>query len=401
MPADRPSPLDGVRVLEVANWLAAPACASFLCDMGAEVTKVESTGGDSWRYSIPELSYPEGASPWNPGFNVDNRGKKSVAIDVGSPEGREIVLDLARDVDVFITNLTLPRAKRYGLSYADVRKENPRVIYLHLTGYGIRGPEKDRPGFDDVAFWASSGIMSTLGEPGRPPVQNRASLGDKATALGLLSGVLAALFQRERTGRGEHLTASLLSTGLWVFSDELQGYLETGSTPPRRTREEPYVATHDSYRLKDGTWIMLAMPPQRFWPRIVRALDLPPPAGDPDLLTTAGHIARAPEVVRMLDAALAKKTLRQVYRRFREEDLIWSVVANAAQVVADPQVAANDMLADVGPYRVVRHPVHFAGSRVEPRGPAPAIGQHADEVLAAAGYPPDRIAKLRESGVIR
>lgn len=401
MPADHPSPLEGVRVLEVANFLAAPACASFLRDMGADVTKVESIDGDSWRNMTPDLVFPDGKPPWNPGFNVDNRGKKGIAVDIGRPEGRDLVLDLAKDIDIFITNLTPPRAKRYGLTYAAVRRKNPRVIYAHLTGYGVRGPERDRPGFDDVAFWASSGIMSGIGEPGRPPVQNRASLGDKATALALLSGVLAALFQRERTGQGEYLNASLLSSGLWSFSDELQGYLETGSTPSRRTREEPVVATHNTYQLKDGSWIMLAMPAERFWPRLVRALNVPPPADDLDLLTEAGHIARSREVVRMLDTALAKKTLRQIYRPFVREGLIWSPVVTPAEVVEDRQVIENEMLADVGPYRVVRHPVQFANSRVEPRGPAPAIGEHTDEVLAAAGYPEGEIVALRQAGVIR
>ena len=401
--ANLPSPLDGMRVLEVANFLAAPSAAALMSDMGATVVKVEPLDGDIWRHLPPDLEWEPGAEQWNPGFHLDNRGKRSIAIDLGQPEGQEIVRRLAKDVDVFITNLTPARAKRYGLTYTAIRRRSARVVYLQLTGYGAHGPDRDQPGFDDVAFWASSGIMAGLGEPGQPPVQNRASIGDHTTCLALLSGVLAALLQRARTGRGQQLQASLLATGLWAFGDEIQGLLETGRVPRRGVRSSPSIPTHNSYQLRDGSWIMIAMAMDRLWPRLCHALDLDALAADPGLATGAGLMARSREITAILEQAFATKTLREITRRFRGKGLIWSPVAEPRDVIRNPQVAANDMLADLpgADYRTVNMPVRFGGSRVEPRWRAPEAGEHTDELLAEAGYDAGTIAALRETGVVR
>ena len=326
-----------------------------------------------------------------------------MAINLARPEARDIVLALAAKADVFVTNLTPGRLRRYGLTYAAVRRRSPRVVYLQLTGYGADGPDRDRPGFDDVAFWASSGIMAGLGEPAQPPVQNRASIGDHTTALALLSGVLAALFQRDRTGAGQYLQSSLLNTGLWAFGDEIQGVIETGMAPPRHPRSSPQAATHNTYRLRDGSWIMLAMGVERFWTRLCRALDLPELAADAELATGEAQAARAAEITARLDKAFATKTLRQLRRRFREEALIWSPVVTSQDAIRDPQVKANDMIATVpgAEYQTLNMPIRFDGSRVEPRGPAPAVGEHTDEVLGELGFDPAEIARLRSEGVVR
>lgn len=399
-PRPLPSPLEGIRVLEIAGWLAAPCAAALLGDMGAEVIKVEPLQGDAWRHMLPDI---EGfAGKENPGFRLDNRGKRSIAIDLGEEAGREIVRSLARRADVVVTNLGPARAIRYGLAYRDVRRINPEVIYLQFTGYGARGPQRDRPGFDDVAFWAGSGIQAMLTNPGEAPVRGRASIGDHTTALALLSGLLAALVQRERTGKGQYLQGSLFATGLWVQGDVIQYLLDTGQLPRLPQRTEPSLPLWNTYRLAGDTWIMLAMETARFWPRVCRALGLSKELeGDPDLNTDAGMIRRSAEVVAILDAAFATRRLRALIPALTRERVIWAPVATLEEALRSPQVAANEMFASIpGGGSTLNLPVRFAGSRVEPRGDAPVIGEHTDEVLGELGLESSRIEELRKAGVV-
>lgn len=397
------SPLEGIRVLEVAGWLAAPSCAALLGDMGATVTKVEPLGGDPWRAFPPALD-GEAAINWNPGFNFDNRGKRSIAVDLARPDGQAIVHDLARRADVFITNLTPGRARRYALAYSSLARLNARLVYLQFTGYGVNGPDRDRPGFDDVAFWAGTGIMANLTETGRSPVINQNSLGDHTSALGLLAGVMTALFHRERTGEGQFLQASLFSTGLWTLGDAVQGVLETGRRPAPHARTAPSNALFDCYRLRDGRWVMLAMDTGSFWPTVARALDIDPAlADDPELATFDGPATQAARLFPVLESALGRLTLRQLRSRFRGKHVIWSAVRFVDEALQDPQVAANDMVAAVpgSDLRVLNLPVRFERSRVEPRGPVPGIGEHTDEVLSELGRDDAAITRLREDGVVR
>ncbi len=395
-----PSPLDGIRVLEIAGWLAAPCASALLADMGAEVTKVEPLQGDAWRHMLPDIEGFTGSE--NPAFRLDNRGKRSIAIDLGQDEGREIVRSLATRADVVVTNLGPARAKRYGLAYRDIRRLNAAVIYLQFTGYGARGPQRDRPGFDDVAFWAGSGIQAMLTEPGQAPVRGRASIGDHTTALALLSGLLAALVQRERTGKGQYLQGSLFATGLWVQGDVIQSLLDTGQLPHLPPRDDPSLPLWNTYRLAGDTWIMLAMDTARFWPGLCRVLGLPKELeDDPDLNTDAGMIRRSAEVVAILDAAFAGKRLRTLVPAFTRERIIWAPVARLEDALRSPQVAANDMIAALpGGGATVNLPVRFGGARVEPRGDAPAIGEHTDEVLRELGFDTGRIAALRAAHAV-
>jgi crotonobetainyl-CoA:carnitine CoA-transferase CaiB-like acyl-CoA transferase len=395
-----PSPLAGIRVLEVASWLAAPCAAALLADMGAEVVKVEPPEGDAWRHIRPDIAGFAGKE--NPAFHLDNRGKRSIAIDLGHEEGRDIVRALAARADVFVSNLGPARAKRYGLAYRDVRRVNPGVVYLQFTGYGARGPQRDRPGFDDVAFWAGSGIMASLAEPGGPPARAMASIGDHTTALALLSGLLAALVQRERTGKGQYLQGSLFATGLWVQGDIIQNYLETGIIPPKRERMDPPLALWNIFPLKDGRWVMIAMDSARFWPRLCRALGLADGlATDPGLLDEDELHARRKEVAAYLEGVFATRTLRDITAPFREERLIWAPITRLEEALHSPQVKANGFIADLPDgFSTLNLPVRFEGARVEPRGVSPAIGEHTDEVLAELGFDAARVAGLRDAGVV-
>lgn len=399
------SPLEGVRVLEVANWLAAPAAAAILADMGADVVKVEPPRGDAWRHYKPDLRGYDGPPfPWNPGFNIDNRGKRSVAIDLSSPAGRDLVLRMAERADVYITNLIPRRGERFGLGYPALRRRNRRLIYLQFTGFGARGRERDKLGFDYVGFWARSGIMASIGEPDGPPVLQRPGMGDHATALGLSAAIIAALYHRERTGRGQYLQGSLLHTGLWVLGHDIQVGLETGREPVKRSRKRPQLAIWNTYRTRDGRWIMLALPNVTFWPGICRALGLDDLLADPGLATLEGQLAQSGEVAAAFEAAFGAKTLRQLRPALDREDLIWSAVTPIADAIRDPQARANGMMATVsgdgGDFRTLKMPVTFSDSRVEPRGRPPEVGQHTEEVLLEMGLDWDAIGRLRDAGTI-
>src|SRR5713226_2958444 len=215
-------PLDGIRVLEVANWVAAPAAATLLADLGASVIKIEPPQGDISRgYAASGGSLSSPLPPSSPGFEMNNRGKRAICIDLGHSEGRDIVKDLAKDADVLVTNLTPKRLARFDLGYESVRELNPRLIYAAVNAYGAKGPERDRLGFDYTAFWARSGIMSLVGDRDAPPVVTRPGFGDHTTAIVLAYGIMTALYDREHSGKGQEIQTSLLNSAMWVLGTDI------------------------------------------------------------------------------------------------------------------------------------------------------------------------------------
>ena len=212
------APLAGIRVLEVANWLAAPAAGALLADLGADVIKVEPPGGDVFReFLLRSMGYTHDFAT-NYAFQLDNRGKRSVTVALDQPGGPELVRRLAARSDVFLTNLIQQRRLRYGLTWEDVRAASPRVVYASFSGYGTRGPDENRPGFDYAAFWARSGLMGLLGEPPSPPPLCRGGQGDHTTALNILAAVLAALRLRDQTNEAQHCEVTLQATGMWTLA---------------------------------------------------------------------------------------------------------------------------------------------------------------------------------------
>jgi len=215
-----PGLLEGVKVLEIANWVAAPSACAIMADMGAEVVKIEhpETGDPVRSIDVSARGVVQYSGGINTIFELLNRGKQSVAVNLENPQGQEVVQKLAAQSDVVVTNLTPHRQERYKLRYEDLSALNPRTIYLALTGYGTEGPERDRSGFDYAAFWARSGIMGSLGEAGGPPTQQRPGMGDQTTSLAITAAVGMALYERERSGQGQRIDCSLLHTGMWVMA---------------------------------------------------------------------------------------------------------------------------------------------------------------------------------------
>jgi crotonobetainyl-CoA:carnitine CoA-transferase CaiB-like acyl-CoA transferase len=398
------APLDGIRVIEVSNWLAGPAAAALMADMGADVIKVEPPGGDVLRaFRLRTLGYD---TDLDTVFQCDNRGKRSVTVDLERAGAPELVARLVERADVFITNLTQPRRERYRLTWEELRRSNPGLVYVSLTGYGTQGPEAWRAGFDYSAFWARSGIMSTLGEPPSPPPLCRGGQGDHTTALNLLAAALAALRVRDRTGESQYAEATLYGTGMWTIAGDLSAALVTGQQPPRHDRTAPPNPIWNSYETRDGRWILLVMPqPDAYWPRFCRALEQPDWEADPRYASAALRAQHGRELAAAISRRFAERDREDWGRRLDEHGIVWAPVATLPEVVRDAQAR------QIGAFRALEHPQHgrfetlaapFAihGCTIEPRGAAPAAGEHTRQVLHELGLGAREIQALADAGAL-
>jgi crotonobetainyl-CoA:carnitine CoA-transferase CaiB-like acyl-CoA transferase len=396
--------LQGIRVVEMGIWVAGPAAAAVLGDWGAEVIKVENpAGGDPVRALMALGIAVE--LPVNPSLELDNRNKRSVTINVQNPEGSAVVRRLLRDADVFVTNLRAGALARAGLSYDAVRPANPRLIYAGLSGYGTRGPEKDRAAFDYAAFWARAGAMATLGEPQGPPPSQRPAMGDHPAGLALAGAVAAALYHRERTGVGQEIHLSLFQAGLWMMATDIETCLVTGLAPAPTGRAVPNPLWNH-YRAKDDKWFHLVMlQADRYWPGFCDAIERPDLAADERYATVITRAQHSLELIALLDTIFATRTRAEWGERFDRSNLVWGPVQGIADVVRDPQARALEAFAKV-PHRtgedieVVKSPVEFSATPTSIRRAAPALGEHTEEVLLEHGYTWDEIAVLKEKGAI-
>jgi len=397
-------PLDGVRVLEVANWLAAPSAAALMADMGAEVVKVEPPVGDVWRHFDLSALLPHDYAT-NFAFELDNRGKRSVAIALDKPGGVELVKRLAADVDVFLTNLTAPRRERYGLDDAAVHAINPRCVYTSLTGYGTRGPDAGRAGFDYSAFWARSGIMGTLGQPPSPPPLNRGGQGDHTTCLNILSATLAALRLRDTTGEGQYVEVTLQATGMWTIAGDFAAALVAGKQPPRHDRSAPPNPIWNSYETSDGRWVLLVMPqPDPYWGPFCAAVGEPGWEADPRYASLGARREHSVELTRAIEERFAAHDLAYWSERLDAFGLIWAPVVELPEVIADPQAREMGWFTtlahpEVGEFETLAAPFQIRGAEVRPRGVAPAVGADTAAILSEAGVSAEEMAELAANGV--
>jgi crotonobetainyl-CoA:carnitine CoA-transferase CaiB-like acyl-CoA transferase len=396
-------PLAGTRVLEVANWLAAPAGCALLADAGADVIKVEMPGGEPYR------AYRGGGGvelPYNPFFELDNRGKRGVTLNLDNPAARGVIYRLVRESDVFVTNLLAKRRERYGLTYEELKEYRPDLIFVSVTGYGSWGPDRDRAGYDYAAFWARSGIMNLLGEPDSPPPPQRPGMGDHTTAMAVAGAVSMALFNRARTGKGEQIDISLNNTGIWVLAIDVQTALTTGREPERLSRHDVPNPIWNSYQTGDGRWIQLVMlVADIYWPKLCRAIDRPDLEKDARFDSLAKRTENREELITLLDSVFAEKTLAEWTPLLDREGCIWAPAQTIAETIDHPQTVARNAFTEIdhpthGPIKLVDSPVKFAEAPVGARGPAPELGQHTEEVLLEAGYSWDEIATFRANGIL-
>jgi crotonobetainyl-CoA:carnitine CoA-transferase CaiB-like acyl-CoA transferase len=397
-------PMQGVRVVELGFWVAGPSAGGVLADWGADVVKIEPPEGDPFRGLFLAASGVE--LPANPPFELDNRGKRSVALNLDAPEGRRIAQELVDRADVFVTNIRTEVLERLELDYERLAARNPGLVYAAVTGYGDAGPERDRPAYDIGAFWSRAGIAAALTPPGADPPYQRGALGDHIAGITAAGGIAAALLARTRTGRGQRVSTSLLRIGVFVLGWDTSTTLRLGvpATPMTRTATpNPLISC---YRDRDGRWFwLLGLQGQRHWPDLVRAVERPEWVEDPRFATMRARREHCAELVALLDAIFAARPLAEWGAIFDRAGMWWAPVQTTMEVIEDPQAIAAGAFVDVplaegGTIPAVASPLDFSATAWAPRAAAPELGQHTEEVLLELGYDWEAIAGLKERGAI-
>jgi len=401
-------PLEGIRVVDLSTWIMAPVCATTLGDWGAEVVKIEPPEtGDNFRWYMNVIVDDESAMPVTL-FQMNNRNKRGIAVDLKQQEGLDIVYKLISEADIFVSNIPMDSLTSLGLGYPHLSARNPRLIYAHASGFGERGPDANKPGFDATAYWARSGMMSGLALEGEEPVpQPTAGAGDQVSGLVLFGGVLLALLNRERTGSGQEVDLSLLGVGTWVTSCALQFVMSTGQPHPRVRRNEAMAPLSNHYRTQDDKWIyIVSLPSQPYWEPICRALGLDELIEDPKFSTLEARVENHLELVSILDRVFSSKTREAWGRLLDEHGIVWSTIpAGFEEVTTDPQVLANEYIVEtehpsLGSAKIVNTPIHLNKKAPSIRRFAPELGQHTEEILLELDYTWEDIGKLQGKGVI-
>ncbi len=397
--------LEGIKVVEMASIAAGPGAAAMLAEWGADVVKVEPLKGDPGRHSLAGLGVP--TLEINAAFDLHNRGKRSIALQLNAPEGREIVLELARHADIFLTSTQPHKLEQHKLDWPDLRAINPRIIYANITGYGRRGPDRELPGTDHSAFWSRSGAVRLTSPTGTDPVPIRMAMGDRMTALSLVSGILAAYIDVQRTGRGKLVETSLLRTGIYAVATDIGLQIVRGRVGSNKPRHENVNPLYGFYPTKDDRWIAV---------NLGRAANMGEALGHPELgedrrfATFESRRRHNAEIVEVLDGIFRERTLDEWCDRFRQFDFVWAPVQSAADVLNDPQAEASGAFVEVprsdgkGSYRGLAMPAGFFNDDGSPDGlprtQAPKLGEHTDEILQDIGHDTQTIAGLRRREVI-
>jgi len=387
--------LDGIRVIDAANFIAGPVSTTVMADFGADVIKIEPPSGDVYR--VRGVGYPP--SPYNFPWIVDNRSKRGVAIDLRTRDGQSVLHRLVSSADVFVTNLPLDARHRLAVRYEDLALLNARLIYASLTAYGETGEEAGRPGFDSTALWARTGLMDLVRpSPDSAPARALPGMGDHPTGMSLFGAIMAALYQRERTGRGGMVSTSLLANGLWWNAIQVQGILCGARTQTRPPREEAVSALGNLYRCRDGRWFLLTITgAELHWDAFARCIGRADLLTDPRFATLPARRANARALVGILD---------DVWRKILETSgVVFGVVATLDDIPNDEQMVKSGALVPIddpraGASLTVSSPITIEGQEKVPPTLAPAIGQHTVEVLRAAGFAEDEIERLLRAGVI-
>jgi crotonobetainyl-CoA:carnitine CoA-transferase CaiB-like acyl-CoA transferase len=381
-------------------WVAGPAVGGIMADWGADVIKIEPPSGDPMRamFQVTSGTMVE----HNPPFDLDNRGKKSVVLDLRTEGGREAAMRIVAGADVFVTNMRHEALVRLGFDHRTLTSRFPALVYAIVTGFGLDGPEAARAGYDVGAFWARSGVADTLRVPGEPPPAIRGGFGDHVTGLATLSGVLAALLERQRSGRGRVVETSLLRTGMYCLGWDLGIQLVFDKLRPPMARTEAENPMVNCYEAGDGAWFwLIGVESDRHFPLLCRAVDRDDLLSDERFTSARSRRHNRAALIAILDEVFAGRPRQDWARAFDEGEVWWVPVQTPAEVVADPQALASGAIVDIpGPagqeaFRAVDAPVCFRDTELRPRRPVPALGEHTEEVLREVGLDEAAIAALR------
>ena len=398
--------LAGVRVVEVAQWWFVPSSGAVLADWGADVIKVEHpVTGDPQRGLVTAGFFPPTGGV-NFMMEQSNRGKRSIGIDLAHPDGLAVLHRLVATADVFLTNFLPAARRRLKIDVEDIRRVNPKVVYVRGHGHGVRGPDAEKGGYDAASFWSRGGIAHALTpRASAAPVMQRAAFGDSAGGMTIAGGIAAALFRRERTGVASVVDISLLGTAMWILAPDIVFARLTGQEMPSGDRTQAPNPIVNSYGTKDGRWLFLNMlQPDRYWADVCRRI------GRPDLITDErfkdGMVRFQNRVacVQELEKTFAQRTLAEWRTALADAEGVWAPMQTAGELPDDPQVEANGYMPEVDrgdgtTFRLVASPVQFDETAPRLR-PAPELGQHTEDILLSLGLSWEELAGLKEKGAI-
>ncbi|MEL6857776.1 MAG: CaiB/BaiF CoA-transferase family protein [Pseudomonadota bacterium] len=397
--------LDGIKVIEHATYMAAPGAGGILSDWGADVIKIEPPGGDPIRKFFSTIGTD---LQDNPVFDFDNRGKKSVVLDTRTEDGQKILRELAADADVFLTNVRPGGLSRSGLDFASLSQINPKLVYCTLTGYGLEGPDADKPGFDVASFWSRAGVGHLTVPKGQDPFALRTAFGDHTTSMAAAAGICAALVKAQRTGKGQLVEASLLRAALFAMGSDFAIQLFFGRIGSTKSRHEQIQPLMNFFKTKDESWICIVSRQGNVdWAPLCRVMDRADLIEDERFTTGKSRRQNAAELVTLMDAEFGKYTKAEIAQRLDDEAIAWAPVQTLAEVAADPQVKAAGAIqhvpsasGDGSTFASPGSPIRFPGTNDGPSGPSPSMGQHSRAVLESMGYDAARIEALVQAGVL-
>lgn len=392
----------GLKVVDLASFIAGPSAAVILSDFGADVIKVEPPNGDPWRHGhqIPPQPQSKDPYPWH----LANRNKRGITLDMKSASAGPVLQRLVTWADVLIVNTPHPARKKLKLEYEDVAQFNPRLIYADLTGFGEKGPDAALPGFDITAYWARSGLLSMTRDAGAPPTWPVAGSGDNATAVGVYSGIVTALYRREKTGKGSYVTTSLLAEGVWSASVSIQAALCEAKFFGQHDRKNPANAALNVYRSADEIWFVLIVTPDKLT-AVANAIGRADLLTDPRFADPSKLIQNMPQLTAILDEVFGSQPMAHWYEVFNGVHVTFGAVRGPQEVIKDPQLQLNQIVVPLegGPGKLtstISSPIQVHGVTKVSAKRAPSLGEHNQDVLAQLGFSASEIDALQASGAV-